>query len=284
VYVPGMIAPNLRHGDIRVRVALRCEPQKLVNHWRRSFGDNLPISASITMLRSGRRPKNDWWWANYYSPHLDFEGMTRTEKKRAELSISEASLKMLPTEIAAAADLTNVFFDWLSQRRGLPEFSNPIRNAVINIEVEGDASLLPAIETLKDPEILSRATIGAVYLQGEPRRPEIRWLPALNDLNTSQALADISNFERSLADGQAAELRSQIAIASRLFRGKRDARRTSILKRYAKLFGLGGQVEIIGRPLTDEMLYGLRHETVCAWLDAQEQDQAKVNARGKPAR
>jgi hypothetical protein len=118
----------MQHGDVQVRISLSGEPQKLLTYWRGSLRDILPTQSSITILRP--RLKRQRWWL-YDDPSFHFEAMTRTEKKRAELSISEKSLMMQSGEIATARELTEKLFGWLSQRQGMPAINQPIPNARI---------------------------------------------------------------------------------------------------------------------------------------------------------
>src|SRR5262245_58289817 len=115
----------MEHGDIQVRLSLRGEPQKLLTYWRGSLRDILPTSASVAVLRPLIKGR---YWFDYHDPSFYFEGMTRTEKKRAVLSISDMSLKMQPREIEIARHLTDALFDWLSGRQGIPAVNQPIAN------------------------------------------------------------------------------------------------------------------------------------------------------------
>jgi transposase len=40
------------------------------------------------------------------------------------------------------------------------------------------------------PEVLQVAQLAPVYTQGEPRKPEARWLPALNGVDKSRTLGE----------------------------------------------------------------------------------------------
>jgi hypothetical protein len=81
----------MQHGDIHMRISLSGEPQKLLTYWRGSLRDMLPTMAGVSITRPLVKPRRTW--LDVYNPSLYFEGMTRTEKKRADLSISEQSLK-----------------------------------------------------------------------------------------------------------------------------------------------------------------------------------------------
>ena len=75
--------------DIILNVSMAGEPQKLCTYCRGSLPGVLPVSAAIGIVRPWRyRPHS------FYSPDFYFDQMSRTEKKRAELSISERSLRM----------------------------------------------------------------------------------------------------------------------------------------------------------------------------------------------
>jgi hypothetical protein len=271
----------MQQGELRVIVSLDAEPQKLATYWRGSLRDTIPTSASITLLRENRRPRNDWWW-DYRSPHIGLEAMTRTEKKRAELSISDLALHMSAGEIATARELTDMTFKWLSGRGGIPEINKPIPQTILSVVAEGNELLLPIIEKFSDPELLSRVVAGAVYLQGEPRRPDVRWLPPMTDSDKAKAIAEIPNFEKLLADDQGQRLRDVVETAARLFRKKRAARRALITKRYFALFGMGGEVSFVDRPVTDEMLEDYEYEKLIAWLEVEERERARARARRVP--
>ena len=94
----------MQHGEIKLRVMLAGEPHKLFTYWRGALPDGRPSSASVTILRPRRKFQVSSWWLprdqGFY-----FEPMTRTEKKRAELSISDKALLMSAPEIATARRL-----------------------------------------------------------------------------------------------------------------------------------------------------------------------------------
>jgi hypothetical protein len=122
----------MQHGDIRVRISLYGEPQKITTYWRASLRDTLPETASVTILKMRRKPSSRQWWYDD-DPNFYFERMTRTEKKRAELSISDKSLYMTAAEIETARHLTETTYDWLSGRRSVPTINQPNRKLIDRI-------------------------------------------------------------------------------------------------------------------------------------------------------
>ena len=91
----------MQHGEILVRLSLSGEPQKLLTYWRGSMRDMVPSSAAVTILKLNKKPPRTPWWSDY-DPNFYFELMTRTEKKRAELGISDRALSMTALEIETA--------------------------------------------------------------------------------------------------------------------------------------------------------------------------------------
>ncbi len=138
----------MEHGEILVQISLAGEPQKLLTYWRGSLRHCLPIAASVTILRPSCGSRR--WW-DFNDPNFHFKSMTRTEKKRAELSISEKSLMMQPQEIAIARELTEQFFGWLSGRREIPAINRPIPAAEVSLSAEGGPDLVDVVELFNDP-------------------------------------------------------------------------------------------------------------------------------------
>jgi hypothetical protein len=254
----------MRHGEIRVRLSLGGEPQKLLTYWRGSLREVLPEAAWVSVLRP--RIKGRWWF-DYHDPSFYFERITRIEKKRAVLSISEQSLKMQPGEIKIAGHLTDILFDWLSQRQPIPVLNQPIANARIGLACEGGSELIDVVEKFGDPEILSSAQIGPVYSQGEPRRPDVRWLPNISSLDKDTAIGELANFEKSLAEGQGLAVRERIDRIIGIYGKRLAARRAKVNKRAIEAFGYGGEIAYGDKPVTDEMLDGHEYEDILALLD-----------------
>jgi hypothetical protein len=273
----------MQHGDLRVGLSLGGEPRKLLVYWRGWLREIVPESASVTILRPYRPHPDERFWY-YTSPHIQLEMLTRTEKKRAELSISDKALMMQPEEIGTARELTDKTFDWLSRRTGIPDFDRPTPGARLNLRCVGDETLLEAVEKFNDPEVLEGEETGAVFLQGAPRRPEVRWLPAMHNADTTHTLAETRFFERSLAQGQAERLRQLVTSVARMFRKRREARRAAVNKRYFQIFGLGSEVSFRDEPITDEMLDGYRYEELLAWLDVKEQELVKKRSGSRTTR
>ena len=263
----------MEHGDIRVRVGFSGEPQKLVTYWRGSLRHVVPVSASITILRARPARQSWYWWRtdqNFY-----FEAMTRTEKKRAELSISDKSLYMQPGEIARARELTEVTFNWLSGRKSLPDINQPIHNARLSLGAEGGVELIDVAEAFGDPEIVGFAGVGPIYLQGVPRRPDVRWLPDISSVATAPALAELAFFENSLADGQGEKVRDLVGRIARIFKKRLLLRRAKVNKRISEVLGVGASITVEGRSVTDEMLEGYRFREILDYLDREERGENK---------
>jgi hypothetical protein len=260
----------MQHGDIQLRVSLGGEPQKLVTYWRGSLRGYLPTRALVTILRPRPKSQQFHWW---HDPNFHFEAITRTEKKRAELSVSEKSLMMLPNEIAIARDLTERLSNWLSQRQGIPSIDQPIPNARIRLQGDGGPELVSVIESFPDPGVLSAAEVGVVYTQGEPRRPGVRWLPPLNGADESLAVSQLQSFAKSLADGQEARVRALIDRIVGVFRKQIAIRRAAINKRAAEIFGCGTTLTIEGELITDRKIEE-DYWDILAWLDEQAKERA----------
>jgi hypothetical protein len=233
----------MQHGDIVVRVSVGAEPQKLFTYWRGSFGDLVPDVASITIVRPWVRSSDKW--TRYYDPSISLEAMSRSEDKRAVLSISDKALNMQAGEIAIARHLTEVVYGWLSRRTGIPRENQPIPNARVWVKFGGGPEVIDALEKL-DPEILGSVEIGAVYLQGEPRRPEARWLVPIESREAGLTLEGLS-FEKSLVPGQADEVRKLVGRVRAMFQKRATARRTLISKLFREAHGCDPE-----EPYTDE--------------------------------
>jgi hypothetical protein len=162
---------------------------------------------------------------------------------------------MEPEEIEAARHLTDLLFKWLSKRQfGVPTLDKPIMKAAISLAAEGDHDLLDVIKTFGDPEVISSVSIGPIYLQGEPRRPTVRWLPALDSCNSTITIGALGDFEKSLAAGQAEKIHSLVDLVVAMFRKRLTARRSALNRKYTELWGAGSQLRINDRPVTDRMI------------------------------
>ncbi|WP_159011375.1 hypothetical protein [Bradyrhizobium sp. S69] len=259
----------MQHGGIKVRLSLRGEPQKLLTYWRGSLQDQLPETANVTILRKDNKLPINPWWPNYFNPNLYFETMTRTEKKRAELSISDQSLSMNATEIETARRLTDVIYGWISGRTNLPTFGSAMPHASLSLTVDGLPSLVDAVERFGDPEVVSVASVGAVYTQGNPRRSDVRWLPKLSDSSLTAALEELKVFEGLLAKGQATEVRRTVTRIGNIFRKVLNLRKARLNRRITEVFGYGERLEIDGVLITDDMIEGFQYKQIMRWLDAE---------------
>lgn len=266
----------MQHGDIKIRISLGGEPQKLLTYWRGFLRDVVPDHAAVTILRK-RKGRTDWWsWddQNFY-----FEAMNRSESKRAELSISEKSLHLSAGEIATARELTKRLFDWLHGRHGIPDISTPVQNARISLTIASGIELIDFIEKVGDSEVLSVAAVGAVYMQGEPRRPDTRWLPEMKGIDKSATLGELPYFEKSLAKGQADEIRKTAGRIAAVFRRSLNKRRSYLNKRFIEVFGYGAELQLGGRPITDRMIEGYKYDDILRWLDNEHNKQPKERIR-----
>lgn len=262
----------MQHGDIQVRISLFGEPQKLLTYWRGSLRDVVPQSASVTILKIRRRSRLNWWARND-DPNFYFEAMNRSENKRAELSISDKALYMTAPEIATARELTALLFDWLRRRHSIPDVAQPITNARISLSITGGLELIDFIEKLGDPEVLSVASVGAVYVQGEPRHADLRWLPDMKGVDKRVTLGELPYFEKALAEGQAEAVRAVVDRIARVFRRSLNKRRAYLNKRFTEVFGYGEELEINGRPITDEMIEGYQYDDLLRFLAEEDRKQ-----------
>jgi hypothetical protein len=260
-----------------VRLSLSEEPQKLFAYWRGPMRDILPTAAAVTILKINKRPPTTPWWSDH-NPNFHFEAMTQTEKKRAELSISDQALSMTAPEIETARYLTDIVFAWMSSRSTLPILDQPISNARMSFSVEGSPVLVEAIERIGDPEVVSSVAIGAVYTQRELRRQETRWLPTARGVDKNAALSELKSFERLLAEGQASEVRRVIDRVSGVFRKALNLRKGRLNKRITEVLGYGRALQIEDRTITDDMIEDYRFTEIMDWLDAEA---ARQKSKGK---
>lgn len=258
----------MKHGDIVVHLKVAGEPQRLLTYWRGSLKDVLPVSASIVIRRPARLSNRPGWRHEWYTNNIGFEPITRTEFKRAELSISEKSLDMQPPEIEVVRHLTKVCYDWLSQRQGMPATDKPMSNARLYLECVGGPELVGVIEKF-DLELLRGVAIGPVYTQGEPRKPGVRWLPDISSRDKSLAINSLEYFEKLLAPDQRLEVRKMIEQVATLFRRRVSARRGVINKKGIALYGIGDEITIDGWEIKDEMLDSYEYEDVVDWFDRE---------------
>jgi hypothetical protein len=139
--------------------------------------------------------------------------------------------------------------------------------------VDGAAPLVDVIESFGDPEVVSAASVGAVYMQGEPRRPDARWLPQLTGVDQAVTLEELKYFESSLAAGQANEVRKLLDRVGSVFRKALNVRKARLNKRIGEVLGIGERLEIDGRLITDDMIEGYEYAEIMRWLDAEANRQ-----------
>jgi hypothetical protein len=197
--------------------------------------------------------------------------MSRTEKKRAELSISEKSLRMDGQEIEVARTLTDVTFNWLSGKSDAPRLSQPIPSGRVHLSFECGPPILDSIERFPDLELVSSFTIGAAYLQGQPRRPVTRYLPMVSNSNKAEEFALLKEFEHLLQQGQAAQVRELIERVAQLFRKRVQARKLRLDTLARKAFGCGLNGMLFeGKPVLDAMIDGYQYEQILSMLNSEE--------------
>ena len=208
--------------------------------------------------------------------------MSRKEKKRAELSVSEQSLRMDATELEAARSLTDMTFNWLSRQSEAPRLSQPIPIGRVHLRFECGPSIMDAVESFTDLELISSFTIGAAYLQGQPRRPVMRYLPMVSTSNKAQEIKLLEEFENLLAQDQAAKVRELIERVARLFKKRVRARKLKLDALARKVLGCGLSGMIFeGKPVSDEAIDGYQYEEILSMLNCEEsrKDKPKRNIR-----
>jgi hypothetical protein len=267
----------LQNDDIILKVSIQGEPQKLFTYCRGSFPGVLPTNAAISIVRPRSYQPH-----SYHNPNINFDQMSCTEKKRAELSVSEKSLRMDATEIGAARMLTDVTFNWLSGKSEAPRLSQPISIGKVALDFECGPPILDAIEAFHDLELISSFAVGAAYPQGQPRRPVMRYLPKVTTSNKAQEIALLQEFENLLARDQAAKVRELIERVAQLFKKRVRARKLKLDARVREVLGCGlGGVIFENKPVSDAMIDGYQYDEILSWLNYEERrkDKPKGNIR-----
>jgi hypothetical protein len=263
--------------NIILNVSMAGEPQKLFTYCRGSLPGALPVNAAIGTVRAWRyRPDS------FYRPDFYFDQMSRTEKKRAELSISERSLRMDAREIEAARSLTDMTFNWLSGKSEVPRISQPIPIGKVYLRFECGPLILDSIERFPDLELVSSFQIGAAYLQGQPRRRVVRNLPMVMNANKAEKIALLKEFENLLQQDQAAKVRELIERVAQLFKKRVRARKLKLDALARKVLGCGLSGMIFkGKPVSDLAIDGYQYNEILSWLNYEEtrKDKPKGNIR-----
>jgi hypothetical protein len=267
----------LQTEEIVLNVSMAGEPEKLFTYCRGSLAGVLPASAAISIVRRRRyRPHA------FSNPDLYFDQMTRTEKKRAELSISERSLRMDAKEIEVARTLTDMTFNWLSGKSEAPRLSQAIPIGKVHLSFVCSPPVLDSIERFPDLELVSSFTIGAAYLQGQPRRPVMRYLPMVMNSNKAEETALLEEFENLLQQDQAAKVRELIERVAQLFKKRVRARKLKLDACARKVLGCGLSGMIFeGKPVSAAMIDGYQFDEILSWLNYEEnrKDTPKGNIR-----
>jgi hypothetical protein len=209
--------------DLLISLRIQGEPSALFRNWRAGLRENVPKSASVSLKKRNPRPNGE--------RYFNCESVLPTERKRADLSLSEICQLLRPEEIASFRDLHDVLYEWLS-RREPPRLDQPIPSFLVYLTSEGDAeSALTGFESLPANEMLGAVEVGPVYLQDRPRVPMVRWLPDIKSNTASEARNSLTNFAQSLEPGQVDVVLRTIARVEALFEKKATFRRQALTDR-----------------------------------------------------
>ena len=208
---------------------MAAEPSSLFRSWRASMRDTAPKMASVSLRKKNPRPNSD--------PYFDCEAVQSTERKRADLSLSEICQMLRPEEIGSFRDLHNILFDWLSKGT-VPQLDHSLPAFLVYATAEGDAeSTLTGFESLPANEMLTAAELGPVFLQDRPRVPMVRWLPDIKSNAATEARNSLTNFAKSLEPGQEDGVLRTIARVEALFERKAAFRRQALMDRAKAVMG-----------------------------------------------
>jgi hypothetical protein len=261
----------MKLGEVLISLRMKAEPSALFRSWRAGMRDTTPRSASVSLRKKNPKPNGD--------PYFDCEDVWPTERKRADLSLSEICEMLRPEEIASFRDLHNILFDWLSKGEA-PVLDRSLPAFVIYATAEGDAEgTLTGFESLPANEMLTAVELGPVFLQDRPRVPMVRWLPDIKSNVASEARNSLVNFAQSLEPGQHEALLRMMARVESLFERKAVYRRQALTARAKAVMGHEANEWLNAdrnrgpaiRCVHDDWLY----EEVHRALDAKEKASAK---------
>lgn len=223
-----------KHGDLTAKIAMTAEPSRLFRFWRSTLRDAQPETASVIIKKQKVR-------FDHYDTGLVLESVMRTERKRADLSLSEKSLQLGPHEIQNASILHDLLWGWLSKRQEIPVLDTEMASIEIHVTLSGEAgAVVTQLEDLFDFAPIRSVGFGIAYLEGRPPRVEVRWpkpMTASSDL--SAITDDVATFEELLAPGQTDEVRSLAERVAKLFRKRGDTRRRHLQRVASQVLGDG---------------------------------------------
>jgi hypothetical protein len=256
----------MQHGDIQVRMDLNGEPQKLLTYWCGHIGGSVPDSMSVTLMK--RRP------ARFEDRAFSFGTITKGGTQIATQVLNQQLSKLSGDEICGVTFLQDGCHEWMNGRRSALVIDQPMPRYRLNLGLTTDGSIVDQLEKFTDADLIGRVIFGAVYLQGEPRFPNVRWLPPLDDQNTSPLKRELSIFEQLLAEGQAAEIRSLIDRMATIFRKRASRHVVAVRKRLGQLYRTGYEFRWGDWPVTEKDM-DEDFEEIMTFLDQQEDDRRK---------
>jgi hypothetical protein len=201
---------------------------------RSTFPNIVPDAGSVTIIKQRRSRWDD-------SPDFYLASITHSERKLADMSLAALSIQMTAEENGIAASLNDILWLWLSGRTSIPRYEKVAPFAAVTLLFSGPAEdIVAGVETLINLEPVSSIGIGPAFLQGEPRRPEIRWLLDLGSTaDVASARADFRTWNGPVPPEAVESVDRLLTRVSKVYGRRADMRRSELRRLATAALGDG---------------------------------------------
>lgn len=223
----------MEHGDLYARITMSDEPSRLFRFWRSTLSEAQPESASVT-IKKRNRPWHDW-----RSPDFYLHAVNSTERKLADISLSDLSLQLTSEEIEQASRLNDILWRWVGSRRETPVLDEPMPHMSVSATLFGPAAaVVPQIEALHDLEPLWEVRFLVAFTQGRPPAVDARTPnPMRASADFGPMMDEVATYAHMLAPGQEETLRDLGRRLAKLYRKRGDERRRKLQSVAAEVLG-----------------------------------------------
>lgn len=224
-----MVTPTI--GAVQMRITVYGDAEQVFRCHQSALA-----SEALELLRISFRRRGRWRWDDWPIP---LSAITPSDRKPADMSLSEVCQRLSPAETSAAMALHDAAYAMMQGRTGTIPTENYPKSMLVTLQLLGPAeALLPRLKAVNDLELLTSVSLSICYLEGSPRKPYERWLPPIDVvLGSAEALADAAPLERRVTADRMALLKATIADVAALF-ARKVSRRQQELRMLAAEVGM----------------------------------------------
>lgn len=223
-----MVTPSV--GAVRMRITLNGDAERVFRCHQSALA-----GGALELLRISFRRRGRWGW----DESIALSAITPSDRKPADMSLSEVCQRLSPAETSAAMALHDAAYAMMQCRTGSIPTENYPKSMLVTLQLLGPVeTLLPRLKAVNDLELLASVSISICYLEGSPRKPYERWLPPIDvEHGSAEALADAGPLERRVTPERMALLKATITEVAALF-GRKVSRRQQELRMLAAEVGM----------------------------------------------